>query len=894
MGITKQYLRYAPLDTFNIITSSNANITFIVYQGQEGRYVAVGGCESVFVWDLRLGEKALVIPNDNHVEVTCLAASPDRIHIAVGYSDGKIGITNIITGELKTIFSGHRSAITSLVFDEDGHRLASGSKDTEIVTWDLIAENGIERLSGHKGVITSLVFMKNQNILISSSKDTFIKFWDLDTAFCFHTIAANVTEVWGLALIGEDEYIAAGSTGSGVMIWSLKTEDQPQDLNDATETKFHNNLKVTKAGSVLREGKGRVVSMTVDNSGRILLIHGMDSMIESYFFLSEEESKAKAEKRATKEKKKLCSEATVSTEVTLKDVVRRLTTIKASSKVKSVSGVRGVSELRVAVSLNNNKLELYSIALNLKNKKEEAVLLKTIKSQGHQGEVKAVGFSSDGLAIVSAGSSSVKLWNRSSLQCLRTVGCSPAVSVCFVPGDRHALVGLRSGHLLVVDLSAGEVLEEVPAHTAEIWNVIISPDQTGAITCSGDTTVKLWNFELVNLENSKAKALSVLHTRTLKLEDPVLSVKCSPCGKLIAAALLDSTVKVFFLDTFKFFVSLYGHKMPVTCADISSDSALIITGSSDRNVKIWGLDFGDCHKSLFAHDDSVIAVAFVPDTHYFFTAGKDGKIKEWDADTFNKIITIEAHFGECWDLSLTKDFVVTCGKDKTIRLFEKTQEPLVLSDEQEEEREKEEELATGQDSIVKLPSTKTLSSEKAAELLMECLEIIAKFKEEEKSGEQPTIPPIMGALKVNTPEEYLSKTLDSIRTSDLGEALLLLPLHMVTLMLSILPSLLTDPLQSEMAVKAMLLLIKVHHSPLSADTTNLPLFEKLQETAFESIRKFRDMVGVNLYGLRFLQRDIEEHEGIILFKDATTKQKDKLKRKRKKEIAIKTNSILKL
>lgn len=67
---------------------------------------------------------------------------------------------------------------------------------------------------------------------------------------------------------------------------------------------------------------------------------------------------------------------------------------------------------QVAVSLHNNKLELYNITLNLKSKKEEAVLLKTIKTQGHQGEVKAVSFSSDGLAIVSAGSSSVKLWNR--------------------------------------------------------------------------------------------------------------------------------------------------------------------------------------------------------------------------------------------------------------------------------------------------------------------------------------------------------------------------------------------------------------------------------------------------------------------------------------------------
>lgn len=53
----------------------------------------------------------------------------------------------------------------------------------------------------------------------------------------------------------------------------------------------------------------------------------------------------------------------------------------------------------------------------------------------------------------------------------------------------------------------------------------------------------------------------------------------------------------------QFFLSLYGHKLPVLCMDISSDSTLLVTGSADRNVKIWGLDFGDCHKSIFAHDD---------------------------------------------------------------------------------------------------------------------------------------------------------------------------------------------------------------------------------------------------------------------------------------------------
>lgn len=93
-------------------------------------------------------------------------------------------------------------------------------------------------------------------------------------------------------------------------------------------------------------------------------------------------------------------------------------------------------------------------------------------------------------------------------------------------------------------------------------------------------------------------------------------------GKLLAVALLDSTIKIFFTDTLKFFLSLYGHKLPVLSMDISSDSTLLVSGAADKNIKIWGLDFGDCHRSLFAHDDSVMQVSFVHNTHYVFTAGE--------------------------------------------------------------------------------------------------------------------------------------------------------------------------------------------------------------------------------------------------------------------------------
>lgn len=65
----------------------------------------------------------------------------------------------------------------------------------------------------------------------------------------------------------------------------------------------------------------------------------------------------------------------------------------------------------------------------------------------------------------------------------------------------------------------------------------------------------------MTIEQYKTKQLALVHVRTLKMTDDVLAVKYSPDGRFLAVSLLDSTVKVFFQDTLKFFLSLYGHKV---------------------------------------------------------------------------------------------------------------------------------------------------------------------------------------------------------------------------------------------------------------------------------------------------------------------------------------------
>lgn len=54
--------------------------------------------------------------------------------------------------------------------------------------------------------------------------------------------------------------------------------------------------------------------------------------------------------------------------------------------------------------------------------------------------------------------------------------CGYALTVTFVPGDRHLIVGLKDGKMLIIDIASGDILEEVSAHSKELWSVTLFPD----------------------------------------------------------------------------------------------------------------------------------------------------------------------------------------------------------------------------------------------------------------------------------------------------------------------------------------------------------------------------------------------------------------------------------
>ncbi|XP_033866822.3 WD repeat-containing protein 3-like [Acipenser ruthenus] len=934
MGLTKQYLRYAASAVFGVIGSQKANIAYVTLRGGErGRYVAVAACEHVFVWDIRKGEKVLILQGSKQ-EVTYLCPSPDGIHIAVGYEDGSIRIFSLLNGESNVTFNGHKAEVTVIKYDHLGARLVSGSKDTDVIVWDVVNECGLYRLKGHKDAITQALFLKTKNLLVTSSKDTFVKWWDLETQHCFKTMVGHCSEVWGLVLLSDEKRIISGSADSELRAWDINYLQEGKEMGEPEEKKTkgllgHSEepegevdenpeeriLSCQKAGSILREGRNRVVSMATDLNSKILACHGTDTLLEVFRVLSDNEINRIMERKLKKAKKKAKQQAgedeeEVVVDRSLQDEIQRISSIKASAKIRSFDCFLSPNgDLKVALLLQNNTVEVF--VLKTAGKTSECTKTARLTIGGHRTDVRTLAFSSDNIAVLSASAETVKVWNRSTLQVIRTMACEYALCSLFVPGDRQIIIGTKNGKLQIFELSSGILLETVDAHEGALWSICLSPDQRGIVSGGADKMVKFWDFELVKDENSvqNSKRLTVNHKRTLQLDEDVLCVRYSPNQRLLAVSLLDCTVKLFYTDTLKFFLSLYGHKLPVLCLDISHDSALIATGSADRNVKIWGLDFGDCHRSLFAHDDSVMFLQFVQKTHLFFTAGKDKKIKQWDADKFEHIQTLEGHHREVWCLAVSPsgDHIVSSSHDKSLRLWERTRETIILEEEKEMQREAEfeESVGKGDEPVVpgettgeaSLAGKKTIETIKAAERIMEALELYreeSKKLEEHKTaceiaGKQlppPTMSTILIAFGNISPSRYVLAVIRKVKSSELEESLLVLPFSYVPDLLTLFNEYIQNGLEVELICRCLFFLLRIHFGQITSNQMLLTVMDSLRTNTISRVKKIRDVLGFNMAGLQFLQREIESKEDVTFFADATDRFEDKKRKRKKRERAI--------
>ncbi|RIA92969.1 WD40-repeat-containing domain protein [Glomus cerebriforme] len=919
--MVKSYLRYEPYKTFGVIASASSNV---VFSGND-KFAIAPALEDVAIWDLKKG--TLIgkwHDNDNKSEVTIIAKNPNKVDYAVGYADGSIRIWNIERSSTSIIFNGHRGAVTALTFDKTGTRLASGSRDTDLIIWDVVGEVGLYRMRGHKDQITAIRFLprplsgghksndtiSSSGYLLSSSKDTLLKLWDLSTQHCMETVVAHRSEIWDFDISKDEKMLVTGSDDTEFKVWTIDHEVLAKGLeidDSAKEEEKEMKKSIQFFGNVKRQGKDRVVTIKFHPNASLLGVQGPEKSVEIYRIRTHEEIKKKLTRRKKRQKEKQHKTGVKGQDendpmeveeqpIRAEDLITPYQIIRTDGKVRSfdfstIEDNSKASSIQVLTSLTNNMLEVYTI--NLLNKKTKDVIipskLYSIDLSGHRNDIRTLSLSTDDNLLCSASKDTIKIWNMQTTSCIRTMECGYALCSAFLQDNRYVIIGTKSGHLELFDIASASLTESIEAHDKAIWSLQVRPDKKGLITGSADTNVKFWDFDTVEekpqgedgVDFPVSRRLTLVHTRTLKMSDDVLFVRYSPNQKLIAVALLDATVKVFYNDTLKFFLSLYGHKLPVLSMDISSDNKLIVTGSADKNIKIWGLDFGDCHKSIFAHQDSIMYVQFVADTHYIFTASKDKLIKYWDGDKFENIMKLEGHHGEVWALAISKrgDLLISGSHDRSIRVWEQTDEPLFLEEEREKELEElyESTLTTSmektnlEDNAVEVSSAgkQTMETLKAGERIMEALDIAdenaaswATYNEVLKErgndpGPPPKPNPILVALGNLTGDQYVLRIIEKVKSTELEEALLVLPFTKVISLLKYLDVWAEKEINITLTCRILFYLLKVHHNQIVANRLMRPRLDSLRAHVRTALKHQKDLLGYNLAALKYIKRDWE-------------------------------------
>jgi U3 small nucleolar RNA-associated protein 12 len=390
----------------------------------------------------------------------------------------------------------------------------------------------------------------------------------------------------------------------------------------------------------------------------------------------------------------------------------------------------------------------------------------------------------------------------------------------------------------------------------------------------------------------------VVHTRTLESADDVISVRYSYSNekRLVIVSTLDCLIKVFFDDTLKFFLSLYGHTLPALALDASDDDTILASGGADKSIKIWGLDFGDTHRTLYGHTDSITDLKFVRKTHNFFTSSKDGTVRYWDGDRFEQILLLNGHISEVNCLAVAKSgaFVLSGAMDRQIRVWERTRDMVFLEEEKERAledmfdkvdnkvdeagterimRRRREDDANEEEDDENEPQSaeavrKSVLSVAAGDRIMEAIEradqelkdtMTFRRGQEAKGVEARKRAPNPLLLGME-PSRYILWILRSIKCAELEQSLLVLPLNYMERLIFYLIVLLRDGHGIEICSRAAVFLVKSHqHQLIGHEKMSTPLRE-LRRLIKLRLSEARDIVGYNLAAIRMIQKLSDEHK----------------------------------
>jgi WD40 repeat protein len=307
--------------------------------------------------------------------------------------------------------------------------------------------------------------------------------------------------------------------------------------------------------------------------------------------------------------------------------------------------------------------------------------LQTFK--GHQDLVESSQFSPDGTRVVtSSRDTTARVWNVSNGECVAVLaGHKAPIRVATYSSDgRYIVTGGNDQMVNIWDVETCQLYCTLEGHNGIIGLAEFSADNRLLITANGDiypekdepvdTSAKVWNVDTRELLFSLSD-----HTGAIS------SARFSPNGTTIATGSLDGSAKVWDSQTgsclFTFLHFEDGDedddkdKGNWLLLAFSPDGALLVVGGGAK-VTIWDVIGGKLLSAFQAHFSSINSISFSPDGSLIATSSLDKSATVWDAKTCKMISRLEGHKGSVTSTIFSPDgsSLLTTSMDTKAKLWE--------------------------------------------------------------------------------------------------------------------------------------------------------------------------------------------------------------------------------
>jgi WD40 repeat protein len=245
--------------------------------------------------------------------------------------------------------------------------------------------------------------------------------------------------------------------------------------------------------------------------------------------------------------------------------------------------------------------------------------LKLEVEHAHHKAVNAIDISPKMDFVLSAGASSIKLWDLSGEHLQDWNAHATTVWNAEISSDGSWVVSSAINKtFLLWDVRQRVLTEKMRAHTDVTMAVSFSPDARFIASGSRDQTIRIWDRE-------NRQVLTTLHGPT----QDVLDLEFSPDGKLLVAASRDHSTRIYDLKQEKLLRNLKGHTDMVLEAEFSPDGLYLLTASSDQSIILWDVPSGEKIYQFLENEGAVTDLAFSSDGRSFYSTSYGGDLTRW-------------------------------------------------------------------------------------------------------------------------------------------------------------------------------------------------------------------------------------------------------------------------